>query len=169
MIALGHRWTVWACILCTLVHWPPNQLVDPYRSHHLVLHWEKLFWRPFDRVPNSCKQVKQQWSKSYELRQTLLLVKKFPHSLYHLVGYNLFVTRQALYLSIEPFALRLTLRTHLFPMVFRPGGRFTKSQTWFVFIDPISSFIALIHVSFTKDERASGTILGLSSSCGAIM
>ena len=59
-----------------------------------------------------------------------------------------------LYLSIEPSALRLTFRTHLFSMVLRLGGR-SNSQTLFLFMELISSYIEVIHSSLSGESNAS--------------
>ena len=70
---------------------------------------------------------------------------------------------------MEPSAFLLILRTYLFPIDFLPKGRSTSSQTWFVLIDSISSFMAFIHSLHAEDDIASSYDLGSVSSCAALM
>src|SRR5258707_4731969 len=63
-----------------------------------------------------------------------------------------FATSRALYLSTVPSALRLTLKTHLQPIAFRPGGRSLNSQVPFRLCASSSSSAACVHC--VASERA---------------
>ncbi|KAK9106738.1 hypothetical protein Syun_022749 [Stephania yunnanensis] len=47
------------------------------------------------------------------------------------------------------------LKTHLHPMVLPPSGKLTKFQTWLSYMDCISEFMALSHLSESGPDIAS--------------
>ena len=73
---------------------------------------------------------------------------------------NSLATIMALYLSMLPSESFLVLKTHLHPMVLTLLGKSTRSQTSLLFIEFISSFMALYHNSDSLEFMACEKDLG---------
>lgn len=72
-----------------------------------------LFWHPFtiSLSPNETF-AKRRW-----IEMNLTTSRKPPHSLYIFLYVKPFASKRVIYFPIDPFGLRFTFKTHLFPMV----------------------------------------------------
>src|SRR3954466_16123383 len=61
-----------------------------------------------------------------------------------------------------PSASVFILKMHVTSTALRPSGKSTKVHTWFLYMDPISDFMAFCHLSESGLIIASSYVAGLS-------
>ena len=84
-------------------------------------------------------------------------MRKFHRSLVHAVVNSLELP-DGLCRSSVPLALLFVLNTHLLPMIYLSNGGSTRSQTWFLYIDSISSPVVCYHSFCSELLSASHTV-----------